>query len=88
MLSSDLDSVERNDILYYLLYAVVAKVLNKKVISFHDLHNLDMALITKEEIDNLKVQICKKYRELGGNSRVAKSPKFINTIYEILGFSS
>lgn len=85
-LSTDMDSVEKNDILFYLLYAVVAKALNKKVINFSDLCNLDMGLITKETIDSLKVQICGKYKELGGNSRVAKSPTFINKIYELLGF--
>lgn len=86
LLSTDMDSVERNDILFYLLYAVVAKVLNKKVISFQDLHNLNMELITQETIDSLKVQIYEKYKELGKNSRVAKSPTFINKIYELLGF--
>lgn len=85
--SSDMDSVERNDILFYLLYAVVAKTLNKKEISFQDLHNLDIEQVTTELINSLKNKIYNKYKDAGGNSRVAKSPAFMTQIYNLLDFS-
>ena len=77
---------ERSDVLFYLLYAVVAKVLNKKEITFLDLKNLDLMQITDEIIDETKLEIYEKYKELGGNGRVAKSSTFINEIDKILGF--
>lgn len=87
LISSDLDSVVKNDIIFYLLYAVTAKTLNKKIITFKDMHDFDINLVTKNILDDLKTQIYNKYVELGSNSRVAKNPSFINNIYKILGFT-
>lgn len=82
--TSEMSSAERNDVLYYLLYGVVAKVLGKKEIVFADVKNLDMAMITDDLINGLKAEIYTKYKELGGNGRVAKSDTFIEEIDKLL----
>lgn len=82
----EMTPAERSDVLFYLLYAVVAKMMNKKEITFSDLKNFNLELITEETIDETKKQIYNKYKELGGNGRVAKSSTFINEIDNILGF--
>lgn len=83
-LTAEMTPAERSDILFYLLYAVVAKTLNKKEIDFNDLSNLDIASINDSKIDIMKESVYTKYKELGGNGRVAKSSSFIDEIYGIL----
>ena len=84
--TTEMTPAERSDVLFYLLYAVVAKVLNKKEITFSDLKKLDLLLVTDVIINETKLDIYEKYKELGGNGRVAKSSTFINEIDKILGF--
>ena len=79
---------ERSDILFYLLYALAAKVIGKKEISFSDLATVDVNLFNDSLIDGVKDQIYEKYKELGGNGRVAKSSTFINEIDTILNKSN
>ncbi|MDE6016160.1 MAG: AIPR family protein, partial [Acetatifactor sp.] len=83
--TSDMTSAERNDVLYYLLYAVSAKIFGKKDISFSDVKDMNIDNVTDVLINELKAIIYKKYKELGGNGRVAKSDTFINEIDKILG---
>lgn len=83
--SAEMTPAERSDILFYLLYAVFSKSLNKKEISFSDLSNFDPQLITDELINELMSTIYAKYKELGRNGRVAKSNTFIAEIDTILG---
>ncbi len=84
--TTEMTPAERSDVLFYLLYAVVAKVLSKKEITFSDLKNLDLLSVTDAIINETKLDIYEKYKELGGNGRVAKSSTFINEIDKILGF--
>lgn len=84
--TSDMTSAERNDVLYYLLYGVLAKILGKKEITFSDVKNVDVGLITDKLINDLKSIIYDRYKELGGNGRVAKSDTFITEIDKILGY--
>ena len=83
--TQDMTSAERNDVLYYLLYAVSAKLFNKRNISFEDMKNVSIDAVTDDLINGLKNQIYLKYKELGGNGRVAKSETFITEIDGILG---
>lgn len=83
--TQNMTSAERNDVLYYLLYAVSAKIFNKKDIRFEDMKSVDIEKITDETINDLKAKIYQKYKELGGNGRVAKSDTFIMEIDAILG---
>lgn len=75
---------ERSDILYYLLYGVVAQALGKKTIRFADFKNFDVNEISDEIINTTRTAIYAKYKELGGNGRVAKSSDFVNEIDQLL----
>ncbi len=83
-ITQEMTPPERSDILFYLLYALVAKTLNKREITFSDLSNFDTDAINDEAINEVKSLIYSKYKELGGNGRVAKSSTFIEEIYSLL----
>lgn len=78
-------SAEKNDVLYYLLYAVAVKLVGKREIIFADMKELDIGRASEELINELRSVIYAKYKELGGNGRVAKSDTFITEIDSILG---
>lgn len=82
--NANLKSTEVNDILFYLIYAVVAKTLNKKCICFADFKDFSIETITFEFIDELQSCIYEEYKKLGGNAQVAKSPSFIDDIDRLL----
>ena len=82
-LTQEMTPAERSDVLFYLLYAVAAKVINKKEITFADLGNLDFSQVDENIINEIKELVYGKYKELGGNGRVAKSSSFINEIYSL-----
>ena len=79
-----LSSAEKNDILYYLLYYVVAKTIANTEIDFSDIKSLDIDSISDFYLDEAIETVVKKYKELGGNGRVAKSSNFINEIEQLL----
>lgn len=83
--SNDLSTVEKGDILFFLIYAVVAKRLGKRNISFSDIKNFDTETLSQEELDTVKSIVYKKYKELGGNRQVAKNSKFVTEVMEIIG---
>lgn len=78
-------SAEKSDILFYLLYGVVAKKLQKSNINVQDIKNFDVNSITEQEIDEVKSKIYALYKDNGGNGQVAKSSEFVNKVDEILG---
>lgn len=80
-----LESSEKNDILFYIIYAVVAAALRKRQISFDDLAGFNVDEITDEKIDKLKAIIYNKYCELGRSSQVAKNPSFFNEVCDLIG---
>ena len=82
--SSDMTAAERTDILYYLIYAVAVKFFNKRQVMFNDMKNADVLSISEDTINEIKMKIYSKYKELGGDSRVAKSNKLINEIDKVL----
>lgn len=84
-LSSELSTAERSDVLFYLIYAVVAKRLGKKNISFNDIKLFDVDVLTEDEINTVKALVYQKYKELGGNGRVAKSSTFVNEVDAAIG---
>lgn len=69
--------VGRSNVLFYLLYAVAAKILNKKEINFSALRNLNFSQVNETIINKIKKQVYIKYKELGGNGCVAKSSSFM-----------
>ena len=84
--TQEMTRAEKSDILFYLLYAVVAKILGKKEVTFGDLSSFDEKNVTDDVINEIKNAIYERYKKLGGNGRVAKSETFINEIYTLLGF--
>ena len=53
-----------SDILFYLIYAVVAKRLGQKVITFNDIKSFDIDVLNEEEINDVKVLVYQKYLKL------------------------
>ncbi|MDD6082732.1 MAG: AIPR family protein [Oscillospiraceae bacterium] len=82
-----LTPAERSDLLFYVVYAVFAKEMQKKEISFADLKSFNIDTISAETINDLISDIYKKYKEKGGNGRVAKSSEFIGEIDNILNLN-
>ena len=72
-----------NDILFYVIYATVADKMKKKELTFSDIKELDLESITNEEVLSVANRIYEKYKELGGNSRIAKSKTFIEDVYSL-----
>ena len=81
---SDYSSAEKSDILYYVLYAVIADVLGKKNITPADIKNLDIDSITDTLIEDIRNRVYDIYKQHGGNGRVAKSAEFIQYIDNML----
>lgn len=81
---SDYSSAEKSDILYYVLYAVIADVLGKKNITPADIKNLDIDSITDILIEDIRNRVYEIYKQHGGNGRVAKSAEFIQYIDNML----
>lgn len=77
----NMTNTETNDILFYVIYAIVACILNKKKLNFCDLKSLDITSITDKFIVEISEKIHNKYKGLGGNSSIAKSKTFIEDIY-------
>ncbi len=85
-MSTVMNSTEVNDILFYVIYAIMAEHLHKKEISFDDIKNYDVSKITSTEVERISNIVYSKYKELGGNSRIAKSSIFIDEIDKLLSF--
>lgn len=81
---SDYSSAEKSDILYYVLYAVIADVLGKRNITPADIKNLDMDSVTDTLIEDIRNRVYEIYKQHGGNGRVAKSAEFIKYIDNML----
>lgn len=81
--NGDMPNTEVNDILFYAIYAVVANKLGKKELDFSDIKSIVLEDITNEDIASVANKIYEKYKELGGNSKIAKSKTFIDDIYNL-----
>lgn len=84
-LSTGLSIAERSDILFYLIYAIVARRINKSDISFIDIKQFDIDSLSSAEIEDVKEVVYTKYKELGGNGRVAKSSSFVDEVDKVIG---
>lgn len=79
---------ERSDVLFYIVYGVVAILMNRTEISLLDLQSFDTSLVTDNVINSVKERVYRRYKELGGNGRVAKSSNFVNEIDAVLGLNT
>ena len=76
-----MSTTEINDVLFYVIYAVVAYKIKKRELTFLDVKLLDVESIDVKDIMYVANIIYEKYIELGGNSRIAKSKNFIDAVY-------
>ena len=83
-LTTEMTPAEKSDVLFYLIYAVAKKISQKQELSFNDLKDFNLEQLTDEKINECKSLIFNRYKELGGNGRVAKSSTFINEIDSLL----
>lgn len=84
-LSAEIAPSEKGDIMFYVLYGIVAKTLNKKQISFSELANFDLSVVTEETINAVKTTIFNKYKELGGSGKIVKNSSFVSEVDTVLG---
>ena len=59
--------------------------MNKTNIGIQDVINLDISVFTEQKINEINELIYNRYKELGGNGRVAKSSTFVDEIDILLG---
>jgi abortive infection phage resistance protein abiU len=85
--NNSMTNTEVNDLLFYVIYAVVANTLKKKELSFIDLKNFNLNNISEAFIYEVSNKIYQKYKELGGNSRTAKSKTFIDDVCLLFNLS-
>lgn len=84
-LSVDMAPTEKGDILFYVIYGIVAKTLNKKQISFNELANFDLSMVTDDTINAIKTTVFNKYKELGGNGKIVKNSSFVSEVDTAIG---
>lgn len=79
-----LTSTERNDILFWVIYAVMVSIIGKQTCSctkaFDHLKKFKVSELTEDKIKSAESIVIEKYKERGGNVTVAKSADFINDI--------
>lgn len=84
-LSVDMAPSEKGDIMFYVLYGIVAKTLNKKQVSFSEVASLDLSAITDDTINDIKKTVFNKYKELGGNGKIVKNASFVSDVDAAIG---
>lgn len=72
------------DIKFGRLYFLVASICQKTDITFADFMNIDFSAIEDEQIQSALDQVYNLYRDMGGNSKVAKGSKLILSIRETI----
>lgn len=77
-------TVEKGDILFYVMYCVVASVINKREINTNNLKNINLELITDERILLASSKVYNLYSELGGTSQVAKGSVLIERLNTLI----
>jgi len=82
--TSQLSRSAKNDILFYVIYAVMAKLLHKTELSFDDLLGFNLSLLDDNAVNDAINLVNNKYVEKGASGVIAKSSAFINDIDEAL----
>ena len=68
--------------MYFIFF--VASICQKTDITFADFMNIDFSAIEDEQIQSALDQVYNLYRDMGGNSKVAKGSKLILSIRETI----
>lgn len=74
----------KNELSFNELYFLVASICQKTDITFADFMNIDFSAIEDEQIQSALDQVYNLYRDMGGNSKVAKGSKLILSIRETI----
>lgn len=74
---SDYSTVEKGDILFYVIYSVTSSVTGKTIITANDLGDINLDKITNELIQDKAAEIYRIYQAFGGNGKVAKGSELI-----------
>jgi len=82
--TSQLSRSSKNDILFYVIYAVMAKLLHKTEMSFDDLLRFNINLLDDNAVNDAINLVNNKYVEKGASGSIAKSSTFVNDIDEAL----
>lgn len=82
--TSQLPRPAKNDILFYVIYAVLVKSLHKTNFTFLDLLSFNLDLLDDDAINDAIHIVNRKYEEKGASGSVAKSPTFIDDVNEAL----
>ena len=82
--TSQLSRSSKNDILFYVIYAVMAKLLHKNEFSFGDFLGFNVGLLDDNAVNEAIGLVNEKYVEKGASGVIAKSSTFINDIDEAL----
>ena len=73
-------TTNKSDILFYVIYVLCVRILNKQKITSHDLANIDLEQVNEELILDCAKRVYEIYMKLGGTDKVAKGPILIEQI--------
>lgn len=77
-------TVEKGDILFYVIFALVAEIVANVLIGPNDLASIDVENIQLSQIESLSEEVYSIYKGLGGTSKIAKSSELISRLKEYL----
>lgn len=64
---------------------MVASRLKTSQITFNDIKEFDLDSLQENEIEELRKIIFNRYKQLGGNGRIAKSNSFVDEVDMLIG---
>ena len=78
--SSNYDQATKSDILFYVVYVVVAVELQNVAITTEAFKKMDMDKINDEKMETAAKMVLDLYKELGGNNKVAKGSELLEKV--------
>jgi hypothetical protein len=79
---SDYTTVEKGDILFYVIYLIVVKITQNTETDSNLLANIDINAITESLIETVAEEVYSVYSELGGTGKTAKGSELIDKLKE------
>lgn len=80
--NSSFSSSEKSDLLFYVIYFVVAREIKSPNISFKQFKDIDIASISNDKMKRVAEIVRAQYNNLGGNSTVAKGSQLISYLVD------
>lgn len=77
---SDYTTVQKGDILFYVIYSIVAKITRKTKIDSNSLTNINLTSITETLIQTVAKEVFDVYTQLGGTGKTAKGSELIEEL--------